>query len=72
MAPGSRSQHRGPGQNIPSVWRKLAEVSVVCSDHSPFVEISCETPVCRSNLAGTRVMKTPEWTLADPEMTVYY
>lgn len=54
MAPRSCLQHRGPGQNIPSVWHKLAEVSVVCSDHNHFVEVNCETPVCKSDLAGAR------------------
>lgn len=52
MAPRSCLQHRGPGQNIPSVWHKLAEVSVVCSDHNHFVEVNCETPVCKFDLAG--------------------
>lgn len=41
MGPGSPLQHRGPGQSIPSVGHELAEVSIVCSDHSPFVEVNC-------------------------------
>lgn len=26
----------------------------MCSDYNPVVEVSCETPVCRSDLAGAR------------------